>query len=69
MRYRIYRFWDGGDLYYNARDLVGEAPTIDEAHAWIRERIKNASKVGLRLRPLDFDVVDSWDDVDRACVS
>lgn len=50
MRYRIERH----------ERTEGAAPTIDEANTWIRERIKRAGRVGLRLRPLDFNVIDTW---------
>lgn len=55
-RYRI-------DRIYNAEHSTreGEAPTIHEANQWILDRIRRAGKVGLRLRPLDFDVVDTWE--------
>lgn len=55
-RYRVDRVYNEINV-----DHVSYAPTVDEAHAWIRERIKNAGKSGLRLRPLDFEVVDTWD--------
>lgn len=54
-RYRIERVFGEAN-----RDTVAYAPTIDEAHTWIKERIKRAGKTGLRLRPLEFDVVDTW---------
>ncbi len=55
-RYRV-------DRVYNHQRSEGEseAATINEAHQWILNRIKLAGRVGLRLRPLDFDVVDTWD--------
>lgn len=61
MRYHIVRLFDGGLLYHDARDTVAQAPTIDEAHQWIVRRIQLARRSGLRLRPLDFDVVDTWE--------
>lgn len=56
-RYRIERVFDE-----YTHDHVAEAPTIDEAHAWILRRIKLAGKTGLRLRPSDFEVVDTWEE-------
>lgn len=57
-RYRIDRVYRPG---YSQPE--SEAPTIDEAHAWVLDRIRRAGKVGLRLRPLDFEVVDTWDEI------
>lgn len=67
MRYRIDRVYHHSQRLREAfpgikggNKTEGEAPTIDEAHTWIRERVKQAGKVGLRLRPLDFEVVDQF---------
>lgn len=60
MRYQIHRrYYEGGPVDPKAE---GEAPTLDEAHTWIKARIARASRAGLRLSAhTSFDVVDSWD--------
>lgn len=56
-RYRINRVYG----QHIDPQIEAWAPTIHEANQWILDRIRRAGKVGLRLRPLDFDVIDTWE--------